>query len=59
VSSEVEELRARRLASERKFPIVSSMDNLAVDGVPDPGANQVNSDLEFGLSGRCGGGFAE
>jgi hypothetical protein len=59
VSSEVEVLRARRLAGERKFPIVLSMDNLAVDGVPDPGVNRVNSDWNSAFSGRCGDGFGE
>jgi len=38
VSLEVETLEARRLAGQRKFPIVSSMDNLAVNGVLDPPA---------------------
>jgi hypothetical protein len=59
VSSEVEVLGARRLAGERKFPIMSSMDNLAVDGVLDPGANRVNADWNSAFSGRCGDGFGE
>jgi hypothetical protein len=47
VSSEVEGLGPRRLAGERKFPIVSSMDNLAVDGVLDPPApRDLNRELQ-------------